>query len=335
MVYPLWLGYAYIDQYKYHIFSMLMGLPVFLAIVYFIVYYLIPKYLIKKKKIVVFIIIYLLAVIILTFEDILVSRYIFLPIIDNTLIEKYSVYMFNVWHIFRMFVQIQSQIFIFIAVKYLKNYIESYFEKEKLRAKVLETELNMLKGQIHPHFLFNTLNNIYTLSLDGENIKASESIEKLSDILRFTLYECNKDLIPLEKELELIKSYIDLEMLRYSKLKIDFVVPNNISSIYVIPLLYFTFIENAFKHGTSKSVNDKWLKIKLEIQSGEIYFVVQNGKNPKQQLDILNSSKGIGLENAKKRLDLYLGKENYFLEIKDEQKKFTIILKHKIIIYEN
>ena len=269
--------------------------------------------------------------ILFTLHDIFVNRYIFLPLVEPEYILKYETYMFRFNHMFRVFVMMQTQIFIFISLKYLKNYIENYFEKEQLKSKMVEAELSMLKGQIHPHFLFNTLNNIYTLSLEGDNKSVSESIEKLSEFLRYTIYECKNKFISLKKELNIIENYINLEKLRYSNLDINISIPENISFIYVVPLIYFTFIENAFKHGTSMSTKNKWIDIKLEISSGDIIFTVKNSKSKKPQADTLNYSNGIGLLNARKRLSLCLGKDNYKLEVKDQSNLYEIKLRHKII----
>ena len=186
----------------------------------------------------------------------------------------------------------------------------------------------MLKGQIHPHFLFNTLNNIYTMSLDCNNHELSESIAKMSDILRFTLYECNSLLIPIEKELKIIYDYIYLEKLRYSNIKIDITTPKKFNSAYIIPLILFPFIENAFKHGTSKTVKNKWLKIILFVENDILHFNVKNSKKPDEAYTKknYNYSKGIGINNATKRLDLFYGKSNYLLEINNNDVFFEINL---------
>ena len=334
-LYPIWFLNVYSKFYINNLFSNLFVLPGFIIGLYFIIYYLVPNLLLKKRKYIPFVLIYFSTVIALTFHDILINRYVFLPIIEPQFIEKYEKYAFKARSIFRVFVMIQSQIFIFISLKYLKNYIEEYLEKEKLKTKIAETELNMLKSQIHPHFLFNTLNNIYTLSIEGRNEQVSESIEKLSEILRYTIYECKNKLIPLEKELTIIDNYIKLEKLRYSQLDIEIILPDNTDFIFVLPLLFFIFVENAFKHGNSKSIKNKWLKIKLEIEKNNVIFSVKNSKSPNIQKDPLNYSQGIGLENAKKRLDYYFGKGNYILKIKDLKDSFEIYLRHKILNNEN
>ena len=335
--YPLWLlrGTFSVISYLFLLKNNFVVLPFLILGFYLIIYYLIPKLILKRKKYLLFIIFYCFIIIILVFNEMILSQYVFLPIFYPELFDKYLGNIFQFSIVIYNFIMLQSQIFIFISLKFLKKYIENYFEKEKLKTKMIETELNMLKSQIHPHFLFNTLNNIYTLSIDGDNKKVSDSIEKLSEIFRYTIYECGNKLISLNKEITIINNYIELEKLRYSNLKLEISFPKSVNYVYVIPLLFFTFVENAFKHGTSKSIKNKWLKIKLEIIKDEIHFTVRNSKSEVMQTDYLNYSKGIGLENAKKRLALCFGKENYSLEIKNGNNYFEIFLKHKILDNEN
>ncbi len=332
-VYPIWLRSGYSGDYRNNLFSNLAVLPGLIAGIYLLVYYIIPKCFVKNKKYLSFIALYFLLVYVLILHEIFVTRYIFLPIVDPELIEAYKTICFRPEYIFRIFIMIQTEIFIFVSVKYFKYYITSYFENERLKSKITETELNMLKSQIHPHFLFNTLNNIYTLSLETKNEKVSESIMKLSDILRYTLYGCNTKFILLEREIDLIEGYIELEKLRYSNLDLECEFPKNISNVYVPPLILFTFVENAFKHGTSKAIKGQWLKIKLSVKGKTLHFFVKNNKSHIDQRDHMNYSKGIGLKNARKRLNIYFGEKKYLLEIKDETDFFEIYLKCPILQY--
>ncbi len=330
LIIPIWYEVPstnYIDS----LLSVLIGLPTFVLGVYFIVYYLIPNLLVRKRKYLLFFAAYLLSIVIITLHDTLVTRYICLPLFLPDSIHRFSSFMFDKKHIFRFLLTVQSQILFFISIKFLKDYLKSYFEKEQLKTKMVETELSLLKGQVHPHFLFNTLNNIYTLSLKGEKEQVTESLEKLSNFLHYTIYESKNKFISVEKEIDIIKNYIGIEKLRYSKLDLKISFPEHTDQLYFIPLIYFTFVENAFKHGTSKSIMDKWIDIKLEISNGDLFFTVKNSKSNKLQTDTLNYSKGIGLLNARKRLDLYLGKDNYKLEIKDQISLYEVKLQHKII----
>lgn len=270
-LYPVLINILYPSQHDgivpyYLIKVQVVALSCFYIILtaYFITYILIPRLLIKKK-IIYLLISYLITFTILTFFHILFSKYVRLPFINTeytTFYQEFYSKILSFKLLFYVSVLLQTQVLPFIIVRFFINYLKDFFEREKLKTKMVESELNMLKSQIHPHFLFNTLNNIYTLSIDGDNKKVSETIIKLSDILRYTIYECDNKFISLNKEITVIKNYIELEKLRYSSLRLETSFPSNINHIYVIPLLFFTFVENAFKHGTSKSVENKWLEIK-------------------------------------------------------------------------
>jgi LytS/YehU family sensor histidine kinase len=253
------------------------------------------------------------------------------PIFYEDKFENFKTFAWDLSYLIRTYFFISLEIIFFAIFKFSKDYFTEYLKRESIQKEISEVKLRMLKAQLHPHFLFNTLNNIYSLSLDCKNKQLSESINKLSEILRFSLYDCNSKFISLKKELSVIKNYIELERLRYSNLEVNIDLPLNTEGFYTIPLLYFTFIENAFKHGTSKSAINKWIDIRLKIMKEDILFTVKNGKSEIKQKDRLNYSKGIGLENARKRLDLYFGNKNYSLVVKDLSNSFEIELLHKRI----
>ncbi len=207
----------------------------------------------------------------------------------------------------------------------LRVYIE-WRKNEDLRKKVesekANSELQFLKTQLNPHFLFNSLNAIYSLS--AKNSKdTSEAIINLSELMRYMLYEADKDLVPLVKELEYIKNYVQLQRLRLSdsvnvKLKIsgedrDKVIP---------PLLFISFIENAFKYGTDYE-GKTHVEINLFIENGSINFRVENkiGTFRKQ-----NKNSGVGLENIKNRLKL-LYPASHKLEVKNDGETYIVTLK--------
>lgn len=334
-LYPIWFINAFSEQYVNNLLSNLCVLPGFIIGLYFIVYYLIPKLLLKDKKYLLFLFIYILLVVVLAFNDLLINRFVFLPLFAPDYIPKYETYYLGFRSIYRVIVMIQSQVFIFISIKYLKNYIEYYFEREKIKSQAKETQLKALKSNIHPHFLFNTLNNIYTLSIVGDNEKISQSVDRLSQILRYSIYDSDNDFILLDKEIQIIENYIHLEKIRYSNIKVNFAIPKNSEGVYIIPMLLFTFVENAFKFGTSNLISDKWIDIQLDINNNKFYFCIKNSKSSSEQSNFMDYSDGVGLKNAQKRLDLYLGKDNYTLKIEDKTNEFEVVLIHKIINYEN
>lgn len=185
-------------------------------------------------------------------------------------------------------------------------------------------ELKFLKAQLHPHFLFNTLNNLYALTLEKSN-KAANVVLKLSELLDYVLYECNAELVSLEKEIKQIDNYIELEKLRFGiRLDVKFTCDGFLSNMMVPPMLLMTLVENSFKHGVSKSISKSWIQIELQEQYNSITFIVKNSKHK------LNSSKpftsgGVGLRNLENRLKL-IYKEHYEFNIEERKDTFAVEL---------
>jgi sensor histidine kinase YesM len=170
-------------------------------------------------------------------------------------------------------------------------------------AALAESELKFLKMQINPHFLFNSLNNIYALSMTNSE-KTPESIHSLSEMLRYVIYDCERPKVPVEKEVHYIENFIELFKLRSSKgFNITF---NNLmehKAIEVAPMLFIIFIENAFKHSGIEKGGDAFVNITLTSLKGELCFSVENSL-PKEKIN-KDKNSGIGLKNAKKRLEIY------------------------------
>ncbi|OUL64367.1 sensor histidine kinase [Flavobacterium sp. AJR] len=194
----------------------------------------------------------------------------------------------------------------------------------KLEEEKKSMELKVLKNQLNPHFLFNTLNNLYTLTLKKDN-KAPEVIAKLSEILDFVLYRCNEDYVSIEKEIALIENYIALEKLRYSENRLDISFTKDIQeSNKISPLIILTFIENAFKHGVINETKKATIKLNLESKKGQIIFGIENTKPQNGILTISDKSK-IGLENVRKQLDLLYPKKHQ-LEMEQTQTLYKVQL---------
>ena len=189
-------------------------------------------------------------------------------------------------------------------------------EKEKVTA-----ELQLLKAQVHPHFLFNTLNNIYSFALENSP-KTPGLILKLSSLLSYMLYDCKADEVLLEKEIAVMKDYIDLEKERYgNKIEISLNIEGDIKDKYISPLLLLPFLENAFKHGTSDQLEKPWLSVDVSVKNYTMRCKIVNSKNNYVPL----SENGIGIQNVKKRLEfLYPG--NYELKMNDEEDFFVVSL---------
>lgn len=205
---------------------------------------------------------------------------------------------------------------------YFKNQKEVSLLKEQKRT----TELNLLKNQLNPHFLFNTLNNIYTLALKKAD-KTPEAIAKLSEILDYMLYRCQDDFVPLNNEIKLIDSYIELEKIRYGK-RLDISFDHSITKEHrVAPLIFLTFIENAFKHGVSQEMHTAVVALSLWTDEKWVYFNITNSI-PELKKDHSGAKRqAIGLANSRKQLDILYGVDKYRMSIENRDNEYIVSLK--------
>jgi sensor histidine kinase YesM len=214
-------------------------------------------------------------------------------------------------------------------VKFLHEWIEMQdiaLRYNQVEREKLEAELNTLKAQINPHFLFNSLNNVYSLSLINSK-ETPGMILKLSDLMRHVLYESRENFISLKKEIEFIQNFIELQRIRLSgKTDIKFQLSGEPNNKLIIPLIFEPFVDNAFKHG-SKSIQDNpFIHIEIEIKEHWLYFKAKNSfdeastyANPK--------ASGIGLKNVKKRLAYLYAKDEYDLKISKKENIFSVELR--------
>tara|TARA_R110002050_G_scaffold36712_2_gene91719 strand:+ start:2372 stop:3376 length:1005 start_codon:yes stop_codon:yes gene_type:complete len=208
----------------------------------------------------------------------------------------------------------------------LMLFMESQKKEAQLeiqKAELIESELKFLKMQINPHFLFNSLNNIYALSISNSD-KTPESIHSLSEMLRYVIYDCEQTKVPIEKEIHYIENFIDLFKLRSSK-NFNITFANNIEnpSIEVAPMLFITYIENAFKHSGIEKGGDSFVDITLNSNKNDVTLIVENSL-PKERI-IKDKTGGIGLKNAEKRLEISYPNK-YDLNI-ETSKTFKVELK--------
>jgi histidine kinase len=212
------------------------------------------------------------------------------------------------------------------SFKLLLDYAKAQRRLGEMAKEKAEAELNFLKSQINPHFLFNSLNSVYFL-IDRDNESARQALHKFSDMLRYQLYECNDDKISIEKEISFLKDYLDLQQLRKDEnYSVEFHASPGVKGFSIEPLLLMSFVENAFKHISHNSHKINFVKLDLNRQNGVFQFSVQNSK---EQAVTENTRSGIGLNNVKRRLELlYPGKHE--LKIADSAELFTVDLKLKI-----
>ena len=209
----------------------------------------------------------------------------------------------------------------------LINFTIRLFETQKLKADLINqnqaSELALLRSQINPHFLFNTLNNIYSLVYKKSD-DAPEAVMKLSEIMRYTLYDSNTDKVILEKEVEYLKNFIELQQLRLKTDNfVEFNINGNLGGYIIAPMIFISFVENAFKHG-SKKVQSPGIVINLTAGNNKIIFDMMNYclENDVQNKDIAG---GIGLQNIKRRLEL-LYKDKHDLKISKTENQFIVKL---------
>ena len=230
-----------------------------------------------------------------------------------------------------IFVLLVLSIAVSTSIKITGKWYSNEKERKEMENQKLTAELSLLKSQINPHFFFNTLNNIYSLAIQKSR-KTPEAIVKLSELMRYIIYESDKDLVPLKKELEYIRNYVELQQLRLmSNVKITYQIEGIYSDVMIEPLLFLPFIENAFKHGIDYT-KDCEIKIKFAIDSDLLVFTVENPLVQQSKKQAAESS-GIGLANTKKRLQLLYG-DKYELKVNQKDDHFTIELALKIREYE-
>lgn len=212
---------------------------------------------------------------------------------------------------------------VFAVFKLFYDYTQLKYEGQQVRLEKKQAELVYLRSQINPHFLFNTLNNIYSLSQYHPQL-VSESVLRLSKILRYLLYETGSELITVEKEIKILTDYIDLEKLRYSdSVTIDFSYEIEDLSEMMPPLLLLPLVENAFKHGVSISRGKRFVDVKCSLQKKKLSFVVKNASPATSEY--AETEDNIGLSNLRRRLSLLYKDFEFVTERRDSI--FTVVLK--------
>ncbi len=219
---------------------------------------------------------------------------------------------------------------IMLSIKMLKSNAEAKRNAEILEKEKHLAEINFLKAQIHPHFLFNTLNNLYSLTIQKSD-EAPKTVVKLSEMLDYMLYQCNDRQVAISKELQLIHNYIDLEKLRYGE-RLALTINESIESpnIQVSPLILLSLIENAFKHGVSGAIQSPFIDIDLKVDSEKLELSIKNSKPQTKQKDPTSYKSGIGFSNIKRQLDL-IYPERYHLAIDDKPETYHVSLSIQLV----
>jgi len=210
-------------------------------------------------------------------------------------------------------------------IYFIRQWYINQREKQALQNERLQAELKYLKAQVHPHFLFNTLNNLYSLTITDPQ-KAPEVVYKLSQLMSYMLYDSNKPFVPLQMEIEYIQNYITLEKIRYQdRLDISLNLLGDLQDIEIAPLLILPFVENSFKHGFINDTGKVWIHIHILKNDDKLIIKVENSKGRSDNGETASLNGGIGLANVRKRLDL-IYKNQYDLQLVNED-TFLVILK--------
>jgi len=297
---------------------------VHLGLAYLIIFILVPQLLYKKKK-VLFGLCCLLSVYLafISYESFRI--YYLLPKYPEVFrLRPPLIFEERITNVFAFLNNISSLVFptiILMVFEYYRHQKEVYSLKEQKKT----SELEALKNQLNPHFLFNTLNNLYLLTLEKSE-EAPEVINKLSEILDYILFRCKSQFVPLDNEIKLLNNYIALEKLRYGKrLNISF-EHSGVTSVNIAPLLLLTFLENAFKHGVSQEIKEASVSIRLNATDENINFEIENTKpnllnnDPKHQ-----NRESLGLKNINTQLNILYPK-THILVINDDENYFSLSL---------
>jgi two-component system, LytTR family, sensor kinase len=303
--------------------SIFLTLPALLIPTYFITLFVVPRYLITSKW-PQFILWIVLVAIIIFYARIKWAELIIY-------FESGTFYKIPVDKLLKNIIRDYAIIALAVCISIIGDYRRSQQRNEQLYRAKAEAEIKLLKGQLHPHFLFNSLNNIYSLALSRSD-RTADSILKLTGLLEYLLYRASQDKVLLSKEVELLHHYIDLERLRYGdKLKIETDIALHQESLYVAPLILLPFAENCFKHGGAGA--DGIFRIVMQLRTDEktLIFRITNSKRKNNKTRSETANGGIGLNNILQRLEL-LYPNRYRLEIKEEAETYSV---HLIIALRN
>lgn len=286
-----------------------------IVIAYLNLQYFLPRYLLRKRYVAYFTAIILSVLGYLTAQslfDFYLYGYVVGPMRSSSLMESLSYNFFStLWYLGLM-----------LALKLSMDWYGQQLTIQKITVEKLNAEVNFLRAQVNPHFLFNILNNLYALTLKKSEL-APDVVLKLSEMMEYMLYDSTGEKVPLEKEIGYLNSYIELERLRFSgEAVINLNINSELNGHEIAPLLLLPLVENAFKHGLGRQTKGGWLKVDIGLKQSTLEVIVENSK----PLSIIYNVKGgIGLDNLQKRLDLlYPGR--YSLLPEDRKDTFWVKL---------
>ncbi|MCV9387086.1 sensor histidine kinase [Reichenbachiella ulvae] len=316
---------SFFDDYVYSFKSNLVEFPLHIALVYFTVYFLMPRLL--PEKIGWFIVALIGVTLFISYIKIIIT---FFAVTTDIYKEanRTDIGLFDFVYVADVFIGELYVVAVAVSVKITIDWISAKNRTNELEKTNLETELAFLKSQIQPHFFFNTLNNLYSLTLDKSE-KAPYTVLKLSELMSYVIYDAKQKRVPLINEIQHIQNYLDLEMLRYGeRLEVDLQISGDIEGHIIPPVLLLPFIENSFKHGTKVDSDTIPITISLDVTDNILTFSTENLKPKHEEVDngLENYKHGVGMANTRRRLNLVYG-EKHQLDIEESDDKYKIILK--------
>lgn len=295
------------------IYTFLLSLPICMVATYFILYYLMPRFSGSALFGYIVVTIVLLGVFLRLYKV-----FFTYPLTGVTFPPDYSHWTLGL--LIREIFSWMGVICMAIIVKLVKNKRDLQERNEQLIAEKRQAELNFLKAQMHPHFLFNTLNTLYSETLNHPG-REQEIVLNLASLLRFTLEECNKPDIPLGREIDVIRHYIELEKIRHnSRLNVSLTTPREALSQRISPLIFLPFVENSFKHALRNVRGTVQIVINIQASGNRAMLMVEN-----DHISGNGNGQGTGIGNIKRQLEL-LYDSNYSLQISDSDNKYRVSL---------
>jgi LytS/YehU family sensor histidine kinase len=303
------------SNYLQTLFFVGLLMPVTIGTTYFLNYFLVPRFLLKERY-AFFLLYFVYTLIGSIFLEMTVAMMTFL-IMAEINIRNMSPASID---IFFLFTSLLMVVFLGVAVKLLLHWRQTKEDYQKLMRDKVEAELKFLKAQINPHFLFNTLNNLYYLATEKSE-RAPQAILQLSEMLDYAMHTGKNEMVPIEAELKQVENYIGLELLRYEdRVQVHTEVTGNLKDSKIGPMILITLIENAFKHGVMKVAGKSWIKLTVDSNTERTSISIRNSwKNGV-------SGNGIGLHNLRGQLDLLYDKNYELLIGVDNPGEFSVNL---------
>lgn len=315
-------------SYKQSLLFVALLLPVAMATTYFLTHVLVPRYLLEGRyALFALYAVYTLVVSVCLELVVLVVSFIYLAGYRISEMNPATLDVFGL--VVGLYVVVFLAMSADLAARWQRlrgAHVEAQQARLEAELRLREAELSRLKTQMHPHFLFNTLNNLYGLTLEGSRA-APDVVLHISDMLDYILYRCDRPFVPLPGEVEHLRTYLQLERLRYDdRVEITLNVEDPLSEACVAPLLLVPFVENSFKHGASRTAEASWVRVELSTADDYLRFTVENSKPSESRSPEYGGERGIGLDNVRRRLSLLYPRE-HDLEIRDEPDRYSICLR--------